>query len=109
MFCSQCGTEVSPGSAFCHSCGSQVMAGAEAAPGVGPSPYRPSSIASGSPAAPVEERDIVGAGRYILNFLLAGLIGLALTYFLRYRGWLATWISVAIFVVAVILIAASGA
>lgn len=34
--------------------------------------------------------DIVGAGRYILNFLLAGLIGLALAYFLRRRGWLAT-------------------
>ena len=51
------------------------------------------------------ERDVVGAGRYVLNFILAGFIGLGLTYFLRYRGWLATWISVAVFIVGVILIA----
>jgi tetratricopeptide (TPR) repeat protein len=59
--------------------------------------------------ASMEERDVVGAGRYILNFLLLGFIGLGLTYFLRYQGWLATWICLAVFVVVVILIvAASG-
>lgn len=40
----------------------------------------------------------VGIGHYILNFLLAGPPGLLLTYFLRDRGWTATWICVGILV-----------
>ena len=67
-------------------------------------------------AARVEDReyreygeDIVGLGRYVLNFLLAGLLGLVLTYFLRHEGWLATWISLAILVLGVIVLVASGA
>jgi len=70
-------------------------------------------------AARVEDRDyrdyeeygedIVGLGRYVLNFFLAGLLGLVFTYFLRHEGWLATWISLGIFVVGVIALVASGA
>jgi tetratricopeptide (TPR) repeat protein len=56
-----------------------------------------------------DEEDVVGPGRYVLNFILAGLPGLAVTYFLRHSGWLATWISLAILAVAVIiLVAGSG-
>lgn len=64
---------------------------------------------TGEAPARVEERDVVGAGRYVLNFILAGVIGLGLTYFLRNRGWLATWISLGVLVVLIILFVASGA
>jgi len=53
-------------------------------------------------------QDAVGPGRYILNFLLAGLVGLVVTFVLRNHGWLATWISFAIFVVGLIILAAAG-
>lgn len=82
------------------------------------------AIKSGRPAwtaaaaARVEDRDYreyeeygenaAGLGRYVLNFLLAGLLGLVLTYFLRHEGWLATWISLAILVLGVIAFVASG-
>jgi hypothetical protein len=53
-------------------------------------------------------QDVVGPGRYILNFLLAGLVGLVVTFALRNHGWLATWISLAIFVAGLIILAAAG-
>jgi len=52
--------------------------------------------------------DVVGPGRYILNFFLAGFVGLVITFFLRNHGWLATWISLAILVAGVIILAAAG-
>jgi tetratricopeptide (TPR) repeat protein len=52
--------------------------------------------------------DVVGPGRYILNFFLAGLVGLVVTFVLRNHGWLATWISLAIFVVGLIILVAAG-
>lgn len=58
----------------------------------------------GQPPTTGAERDVIGAGRYILNFLLAGFVGLALSYFLRFRGWLATWISLATGVVVIVVI-----
>ncbi len=57
----------------------------------------------GQPPTTGAERDVVGAGRYILNFFLAGFIGLGLSFFLRFRGWLATWISLGVFIVAIIV------
>ncbi len=65
----------------------------------------------GQPPTTGTERDVIGAGRYILNFFLAGFIGLALSYFLRFRGWLATWISLAtgvVVIVALVVIAVVG-
>ena len=47
--------------------------------------------------------DTVGIGRYIISFLLAGFIGLAVQYGLRKQGWTATWINIVIFVILVIL------
>ena len=52
--------------------------------------------------------DVVGSGRYILSFLMAGLVGLAIQYALRKKGWTATWINAVIFVVGVSVIAATG-
>jgi hypothetical protein len=43
-----------------------------------------------------------------LNFLLAGLVGLVVTFVLRNHGWLATWISLAIFVAGLMILAAAG-
>lgn len=52
-------------------------------------------------------QDVVGPGRYVLNFLLAGVPGLVVTYVLRRDGWLATWVSLAILVAMVIILTAS--
>jgi len=79
------------------------------------SPVAPWTAPAGAAAARAaavealgEERDVAGTGRYILNFFLLGFIGVGLTYFLRYQGWLATWICLPIFVVLVILVVASS-
>lgn len=55
-----------------------------------------------------ERDDVVGPGRYILNFFLAGFVGLLLTFILRNHGWLATWICLGILVVSVAMLAATG-
>jgi len=65
------------------------------------------------PAAPrtrygYDSEDVAGPGRYILNFFLAGLVGLVVTFVLRNHGWLATWISLAIFMVGLMILAAAG-
>ncbi len=36
--------------------------------------------------------DKVGAGRYIICFLLAGFVGLWIAYWARYYGWRCVWI-----------------
>lgn len=46
--------------------------------------------------------DVVGAGRYVLNFFIAPVIGLGITIALRRHGWLPTWISLAVVTVTVI-------
>lgn len=53
--------------------------------------------------------DTIGPGRYILNFLLLGVIGLGIAYFLRNRGWLSVWISVAIWAALLFLVVVIGA
>ncbi len=98
MYCSSCGALIKRGVQFCPQCGTSTGS----APGSVPSAGR-----AGVPAT-VEEGDVAGAGRYILNFFLAGLIGVGLTYFLRNQGWLATWISGGIFVLIIIAVAASS-
>ena len=65
------------------------------------------------PAAPRtryghDSEDVAGPGRYILNFFLAGFVGLLITFLLRNHGWLATWISLAIFMAGVIILVAAG-
>jgi tetratricopeptide (TPR) repeat protein len=55
-----------------------------------------------------DSQDVVGPGRYILNFFLAGFVGLLITFILRNHGWLATWISLGIFAVGVVILAAAG-
>ena len=52
--------------------------------------------------------DKVGTGRYILGFVIAGPLGLWANYWARYYGWRGTWISIAIFIAAVIFLVAVG-
>jgi hypothetical protein len=59
-------------------------------------------------AAAIQDEDVVGVGRYILSFLLAGLIGLAIQYGLRKKGWTATWINAVIFGMLVAVFVAAG-
>ena len=59
-------------------------------------------------AAAIQDQDVVGLGRYILSFLLAGIVGLAIQYGLRKQGWTATWINAGIFVILVTVVAATG-
>ncbi len=58
--------------------------------------------------AVIQDDDVVGTGRYILSFFLAGLVGLAIQYGLRKKGWTATWINAVLFGIVVTLVAASG-
>ncbi len=58
--------------------------------------------------AVIQDDDVVGPGRYILSFFLAGLVGLAIQYGLRKKGWTATWINAVLFGIVVTLVAASG-
>ena len=58
--------------------------------------------------AAIQNEDVVGVGRYILSFLLAGIVGLAIQYGLRKQGWTATWINAGIFVILVTVVAATG-
>jgi hypothetical protein len=95
--CFHCSAIVKRDVRLCPECGGRIEAGpAQAAPEA-VQPGR-NSVISG------DDGDVVGPGRYVLNFILAGLIGLALTYFLRRHGWMATWISAAFFVLAVIVL-----
>jgi hypothetical protein len=66
----------------------------------------PAPIATQSEAA-APARDVIGTGRYVLSFVLAGVIGLGVAYLLRNQGWLAIWINAVIGVIAwVILLSA---
>ena len=58
--------------------------------------------------AAFQNEDVVGLGRYLLSFLLAGIVGLAIQYGLRKQGWTATWINAGIFVILVTVVAATG-
>ncbi len=58
--------------------------------------------------AVIQDDDVVGPGRYILSFSLAGLVGLAIQYGLRNKGWTATWINAAIFMIVVTMVVAAG-
>ncbi len=55
-----------------------------------------------------QDEDVVGAGRYILSFILAGFIALGIQYGLRKKGWTATWINAVIFVILVMVLVATG-
>lgn len=55
-----------------------------------------------------QDEDVVGSGRYILSFILAGFIGLGIQYGLRKKGWTATWINAVIFVILVMVLVATG-
>jgi hypothetical protein len=48
--------------------------------------------------------DEIGAGRYIISFILAGFIGLGVAYFLRKEGWLAVWLNGAIAMTIAVLV-----
>jgi len=99
---------------------SEAQADREAARSVtasGLRPFQPAPQAAAyqwtAPAPPrtryeYEHDDVVGPGRYILNFVLAGLVGLVLTFILRNHGWLATWISLALLVLSLMILAATG-
>ncbi len=62
----------------------------------------------GRNVAAMQDEDVVGAGRYILSFMLVGLIGLGIQYGLRKKGWTATWINAVIFAMLVAVFAATG-
>ena len=57
-----------------------------------------------------QEVDTVGAGRYVLNFLILGLIGVGIQYLLRNNGWTAIWINAGIvgFILLMVILTNSG-
>ena len=52
--------------------------------------------------------DNVGAGRYILSFLLLGIPGLIIQYLMRRKGWGGVAVNAVLMVIVIILLAASG-
>ena len=115
--CFTCGSTIKRDVRLCPQCGATIAAGpamagpAMAGPAVAGSVMQAGSYAS-SAVQPAYGRsgaqDVVGAGRYVLNFLLAGFIGLILTYLLRNHGWLATWICIPVMIFVVIVLASAG-
>ena len=100
--CFSCGSTIKRDVRLCPQCGQSIAAGPEMqVRSFAPRAVQPVSGLSG-------EQDVVGAGRYVLNFLLAGVIGLVLTYLLRNHGWLATWISIPVLILGVIVLASIG-
>jgi hypothetical protein len=53
--------------------------------------------------------DPAGIGRYILSFLLAGIVGLAIQHWTRDYGWRGVMINMAIFVFSVLAIVSTVA
>jgi hypothetical protein len=93
--CFRCNATVKRNVGACPQCGGAIAEGpAQRAP----------DLTSPMPAVSPAGEDVIGAGRYVLNFFLAGLVGLGISYFLRKQGWLATWICAAIFVAIIVVI-----
>ncbi len=105
--CFRCGATVKRDAGSCPSCGSRIAAGPPHMGAQAMQPVEPVQPAFSAPTVVLV--DEVGAGRYVLNFFLAGLIGIGLTYLMRNQGWSATWISAVIFVLGVAVIIATRA
>jgi hypothetical protein len=100
--CFECGRVVKRDARLCPECGKRIVAEPKHVADA------PGSDVTKLTAHPAVQDDVAGAGRYIINFILAGFVGLGLTFFLRRQGWLATWICVPIFVLGIVVIVASG-
>ncbi|MEX1254209.1 MAG: hypothetical protein WEE64_07700 [Dehalococcoidia bacterium] len=85
--CFSCNATIKRDVGLCPRCGTRIAEGPA---------HTSTDLSQLVPRTSSAAEDTIGAGRYILNFLLAGLIGLGLSYFLRRQGWLATWISIPI-------------
>ena len=115
-FCQKCGTETESLHRDCRRCGAEcgtratvllasrpVTQGAGADWAEGRSQER-----NVSRWVAIQDDDVVGPGRYILRFLLAGLLGLGIQYWLREKGWTATWINAALFILVVTIVVGAG-
>lgn len=100
--CFSCGSTIRREVGECPYCGSAVSAGPVMA---APATVVPGSASHSTAPGGV---DTIGAGRYVINFILAGFIGLGLSYFLRNQGWLATFICIPIFILIFIYFASQG-
>ncbi len=119
-FCQKCGTETESLHRNCRICGAEagtrttvLLASRPVAQGAGADWAEGRSLGQtqgrnvSRHLAAIQD-DVVGTGRYILSFFLAGLLGLALQYGLRKKGWTGTWINAVIFVTVVTMVVATG-
>jgi hypothetical protein len=102
--CFRCNAIVKRDAQFCTQCGGTIATGPSYA--VQGPPHIPGASPEGAPGPTYsyQQEDVVGIGRWVLNFLLAGLLGLAITFFLRKQGWLATWICLGVGIAATAII-----
>jgi hypothetical protein len=106
--CFKCNAIVKRDIRLCPQCGSSISVG----PSYGVQP--PSSLATPDLQQQgltysYQEEDVVGIGRWVLNFIIAGFLGLIITFFLRKQGWTATWVCLGVTVaIAVAYIALAG-
>ena len=89
-FCSWCGDQAN--GLYCAGCGKPTAPGGTVQ----------QSTALRDDGQPVDK---AGAGRYIISFILAGLIGLWVQYWTRHYGWRGVHINVAIFGILVVVLA----
>ena len=105
IYCPSCSSAIGRGLAVCPQCGKGVPFELQ---GVSEGDMRqfrqPVRQPIGQPATSTPEQDVVGAGRYIINFIIAQIPGLIITFLLRRHGWLATWVCVAWVILGVALL-----
>ena len=109
IYCPSCSSAIGRGLAVCPQCGRGIPFELQGvAEGNAQGVRLPVRQPIGQPATSTPEGDVAGAGRYVINFFLAGLIGLGLTFFLRNEGWLATWICIPIAIIVAVLLFQGG-
>jgi hypothetical protein len=94
--CFKCNAIVKRDVEQCPQCGSAIVIGPSHAAHASPAPIGASPDAGRGLTYSYADEDVVGAGRWVLNFLIAGFLGLIITYFMRRQGWTATWVSLGV-------------
>jgi uncharacterized membrane protein len=95
-FCAKCGTSLSDGAGFCNNCGAQAGAGTPPPAYTGP----------GSQSAPLSS-NVIGALAYLAGFITGIVFLLIAPYnkdpFIRFHAFQSIFLSIAYFLVSVVL------
>jgi hypothetical protein len=90
--CFNCNAIVKRDVRLCPQCGSSIAMGPSYAAQTPPNIPGAFGEQSQGLTYSYQQEDVVGIGRWVLNFIIAGILGLIITFFLRKQGWTATWV-----------------